>query len=62
MSRKRLPKVLRVQLKQQLDAKVLRQMTVIGAMAAEGERLRAEKGVTRPPAVTLPEVEEEVTE
>ena len=62
MSRKRLPKELRVQLKQQLDAKLLRQMTVIGAMAEEGKRIRAAKGETRPPAVTLPEEEEEVTE
>jgi hypothetical protein len=62
VQRKRLPRELRVQLKQLLDAKLLKQLTVIGAMAAEGERLRAEKGVTRPPAVTLPEEEEGVTE
>jgi len=62
VQRKRLPRELRVRLKQQLDAKVLRQMTVIGAMAAEGERIRVAKGETRPPAVTPPVVEEEVTE
>ena len=62
MQRKRLPKALWVQLKQQLDAKLLRQMTVIGAMAEEGKRIRSEKGKTGPPAVTLPEEEEEVTE
>ena len=62
MLRKRLPKALRVQLKQQLDARLLKQLTVLGAMVAEGERIRAEKGETRPPAVTLPEIEEGVTE
>ena len=62
MQRKRLPKELRARLKQLLDAKLLKQLTVIGALAAEGERIRAEKGETRPPAVTLPEEESGVTE
>jgi len=61
VSKPRRSKELRQAIRSLLDAKVLRQMVVIGAMAAEGERMRAEKGLTRPPAVTLPEVEEEVT-
>lgn len=62
MPKKRAPRELRVQLKALLDAKLLRQQTVIGAIIAEGERIRAEKGRTRPPVVTLPETEEGVTE
>lgn len=62
MPKSRVPRELRAQLKALLDVKLLRQMTVIGAIAAEGKRLRAEKGRSRPPEVTLPEIEEEVTE
>ena len=62
MSKPRRSKELRARLRSLLDAKLLRQMTVIGAMAAEGKRLRDALGVTGPPAVTLPEEEGEVTE
>lgn len=62
MPKKRAPRELRAQLKALLDAKLQRQMAVIGALQAEGERIRVERGVVRPPPVTLPEEEEGVTE
>lgn len=62
MSKPRRSKELRAQLRSLLDAKLLRQMTVIGAMQAEGERIRVERGKERTPPVTLPALEEGVTE
>jgi len=62
VSKPRKSKELRAQLRSLLDAKLLRQMTVIGAMSDEGKRIRAERGVVRPPEITIPEVEEGVTE
>lgn len=58
----RKPKELRGQLRALLDAKLQRQMMVIGAMQAEGERIRTERGKTRTLPVSPPEGTEEVTE
>ena len=62
MSKPRRSKLQRAQLRAQLDAKVLAQTAVTDAMSAEGARIRAERGLFKPPTVTIPEIEEGVTE
>ena len=62
MSKPRKSKELRAQLRSLLDAKVLRQMALIGAMSDEGKRIRAERGKERTPPMTLPEETKGVTE
>lgn len=62
MSKLRRSKLEREEARGLLVDRMLAQRRMITAMHAEGERIRAERGRTRPPGVAPPEIEEEATE